>query len=67
MSTPAMPPNVNVEINPNIHSMGEANVIFPPYIVIIKLNTITPVGIAIIMVMIPKNAFTLAPAPMVKK
>lgn len=27
----------------------------------------TPVGIAIIMVMIPKNALTLAPAPMVKK
>ena len=31
------------------------------------MNIFTPVGIAIIMVIMPKNAFTSAPAPMVKK
>ncbi|KGS05745.1 hypothetical protein X946_5951 [Burkholderia sp. ABCPW 111] len=31
------------------------------------MNTFTPVGIAITIVMIPKNAFTFAPEPIVKK
>ena len=32
-----------------------------------QLKIFTPVGMAMIMVMIPKNAFTFAPEPMVKK
>jgi hypothetical protein len=39
----------------------------PRYIVKSQLKTFTPVGIAISIVMIPKNAFTFAPAPIVKK
>ncbi|MNR66314.1 hypothetical protein D3C85_1897310 [compost metagenome] len=31
------------------------------------MKIFTPVGMAIIMVVIPKKAFTFAPAPMVKK
>ena len=32
-----------------------------------QLNTFTPVGTAMIIVMMPKTALTSAPAPMVKK
>jgi hypothetical protein len=32
-----------------------------------QLNTFTPVGTAMIMVMMPKKPLTSAPAPMVKK
>ena len=32
-----------------------------------QLNTFTPVGTAMIMVMMPNTALTSAPAPMVKK
>jgi len=39
----------------------------PPYMVNSQLNTFTPVGTAMIIVVMEKNAFTLAPAPMVKK
>lgn len=38
-----------------------------PYMVNSQLKILTPVGIAIIIVVIPKKAFTFAPAPMVKK
>ncbi len=39
----------------------------PPYIVNSQLNTFTPVGTAMIIVVTPNTAFTSAPAPMVKK
>ena len=39
----------------------------PPYMVNSQLKIFTPVGTAMIIVMTPKNALTLAPAPIVKK
>jgi hypothetical protein len=35
----------------------------PPYIVNSQLKTFTPVGTAMIIVVMAKNAFTSAPAP----
>ena len=67
MSTPAIPPNDKDARKPMNQYMGEANVTFPLYIVIIQLKIWTPIGMAMIMVMMPKKAFTSAPAPMVKK
>jgi len=49
------------------HSMGVAKVTRPPYMVNSQLKTFTPVGTAMTIVAMPKMAFTLAPAPMVKK
>src|SRR5262249_13021752 len=48
-------------------SMGVAKTTRPPNIVKSQLNTLTPVGTAMIADMMPKKALTLAPAPMVKK
>ena len=59
--TPVMPPSVNVTMKPIVHSTGVVNSIRPRYIVNSQLNTFTPVGIAMIIVMMPKNAFTFAP------
>ncbi len=39
----------------------------PRYIVNIQLKIFAPVGIEMIIVVIPKNEFTSAPEPMVKK
>src|SRR5271168_1480380 len=47
--------------------MGAVSRMLPPYMVKSQLKIFTPVGIAMIMVAMPKNAFTFAPAPMVKK
>ena len=47
--------------------MGTSNLIRPRYMVNSQLNTLAPVGIEMIMVVMPKNEFTLAPDPMVKK
>src|SRR5687768_11943557 len=58
---------VNVTIKPMNQSIGEVNQMRPLNIVNSQLNTLTPVGTAMTAVIIPKNAFTLAPAPMVKK
>jgi len=48
---------------------GQSNLSSTPYgfIVAIQVNINTAVGIAIIIVISPKNAFTSAPAPIVKK
>ncbi len=43
------------------------NSIRPLYIVNSQLKIFTPVGTAMTIVMIPKNALTFGPAPMVKK
>ncbi len=67
MRTPAIPPNVKMTINPKNQYIGVANWILPRNIVKSQLKILTPVGIAMIIVMIPKKALTLAPAPMVKK
>ncbi|MNJ71687.1 hypothetical protein D3C77_682580 [compost metagenome] len=39
----------------------------PRYMVNSQLKILAPVGIEMIIVVIPKNEFTLAPDPMVKK
>ena len=54
-------------MNPRVHSTGEVSSRLPRKMVNSQLNTFTPVGMAMIIVMMPKKAFTLAPAPMVKK
>ena len=66
-STPVMPPITNVTMKPIDHRIGTVNRMRPPYIVKSQLKTFTPVGTAMIIVMIPKKPLTSAPAPMVKK
>ena len=65
--TPVIPPIAKVVKNAIIQSIGVLKAILPRYMVNNQLNTFTPVGTAITIVVIPKNAFTLAPDPMVKK
>ncbi|AJX43546.1 hypothetical protein BG99_3095 [Burkholderia mallei] len=65
--TPVIPPSVNVTMKPIVHSTGAVNSMRPRYIVNSQLKIFTPVGIAITIVIIPKNAFTFAPEPIVKK
>ena len=47
---PVSPPAVNKKINPNAHSIGVSNLIRDPKIVANHLNTLIPVGTAIIIV-----------------
>lgn len=47
---PVRPPTVNRKINPRAHSMAGDHLIFPPWRVANQLKTLTPVGIAIIIV-----------------
>lgn len=47
---PVSPPTVNRKINPRAHSRGVSHLIEPPWRVASQLNTLTPVGIAIIIV-----------------
>ena len=54
-------------MKPTVHSMGTSNLMRPRNMVNSQLKIFAPVGIEIIMVVIPKNEFTLAPEPMVKK
>ena len=54
-------------MNPMVHSIGGSKRIFPWYIVNSQLKIFAPVGIEMIIVVIPKNELTLAPDPMVKK
>jgi len=48
--TPVSPPIVNRKINPRTHSIGVVNLILDPWIVASHLNTLIPVGTAIIIV-----------------
>ena len=66
-STPVMPPITKVAMKPTVHSIDGWKVMRPRYIVSSQLNTFTPVGTAITMVVTPKKALTLALEPMVKK
>lgn len=47
---PVSPPTVNRKINPRAHSRGVSHLIEPPCRVASQLNTLTPVGMAIIIV-----------------
>lgn len=47
---PVSPPTVNRKIKPRAQSIGASHLIVPPCIVASQLNTLTPVGIAIIIV-----------------
>ena len=54
-------------MKPTVHSIAAFSVIRPWYMVNSQLKIFTPVGIEMIIVMMPKKALTLAPEPMVKK
>lgn len=47
---PVNPPTVNKKIKPRAHNIGASHLIAPPCRVASQLNTLTPVGIAIIIV-----------------
>lgn len=47
---PVKPPTVNRKIKPRAHSMAGDHLMFPPCRVASQLKTLTPVGIAIIIV-----------------
>ena len=47
---PVSPPTVNRKIKPRAHKRGVSHLIEPPCRVASQLNTLTPVGIAIIIV-----------------
>ncbi|MNI52231.1 hypothetical protein D3C73_1069960 [compost metagenome] len=66
-STPVIPPITKVTMKPMVHSMGTSKRMRPRYMVKSQLKILAPVGIEMIIVVIPKNEFTLAPDPMVKK
>src|SRR3989344_2622393 len=58
---------VNKTTKPINQSMGVVKRMRPRYIVKSKLKILTPVGMAMTIVMMPKKALTAAPAPIVKK
>ena len=62
-----MPPITKVTMKPIVHSIMEVYWMRPRYMVNSQLKIFTPVGMEIIMVVMPKKAFTLALEPMVKK
>lgn len=47
---PVRPPTVNRKINPRAQSIAGDHLMLPPCRVASQLNTLTPVGIAMIMV-----------------
>lgn len=47
---PVRPPIVNRKINPRAHSIGGSHLIVPPWSVASQLNTLIPVGMAMIIV-----------------
>lgn len=47
---PVRPPIVKRKIKPSAHSIAGDHLIFPPWSVANQLKTLTPVGIAIIIV-----------------
>ena len=61
--TPEMPPIVNVATMPTAYSIAVLKRILPPHIVASQLNIFTPVGIAMIIVEIVKNASAMGPMP----
>jgi len=53
---PVSPPIVNKTINARLNNIAGVKLITPPQRVTIQLNTLIPVGIAIIIVAVLKNA-----------
>jgi len=53
---PVRPPVVNRKMNPNDHRTDGMNFVFDPYMVASHLNTLIPVGMAMIMVAAVKYA-----------
>jgi hypothetical protein len=49
-TTPVTPPMVNRKMKPIAHIIGTSSAIEPPHIVAIQLNTLMPVGTAMIRV-----------------
>ena len=47
---PVRPPMVNRKIKPRAHSIGGSHLMMPPWSVASQLNTLMPVGMAIIIV-----------------
>jgi len=47
---PVRPPTVNRKMKPRAQSIGVSHLIVPPWRVASQLNTLTPVGMAIIIV-----------------
>src|SRR6267142_2966885 len=66
-STQVIPPMTNVTMKLTVQSIGTSKRIRPRYIVNSQLKIFAPVGIDMIIVVIPKNELTLAPEPIVKK
>ena len=66
-STPVMPPITKVTMKLMVHSIGTSKRMRPRYIVNSQLKIFAPVGIEMIIVVMPKNELTLAPEPIVKK
>ena len=62
-----MPPITKVIMKAMVHIMGSSNLMRPLYMVNSQLKIFAPVGIEMIIVVIPKKELTLAPEPMVKK
>ncbi len=54
-------------MNATVHIIGSSKRMRPRYIVNSQLNILAPVGIEMIIVVMPKNELTLAPEPIVKK
>ena len=54
-------------MNPSVQSIGTSKRIRPRYMVNSQLKILAPVGMEMIMVVIPKNELTFAPEPIVKK
>ena len=65
--TPVMPPMTKVTIKPIENRSGVVNTTRPRNRVNSQLKTLTPVGTAMIIDMMPKKALTSALAPIVKK
>lgn len=53
-TTPVSPPKVNKKINPKAHNILGVRAKYEPYIVPTHLNTLIPVGTAIIIVAVVK-------------
>ena len=62
-----MPPMANVTMKATVHIMGSSKRMRPLYMVNSQLKIFAPVGMEMIMVVMPKKVFTLAPEPIVKK
>ena len=62
-----MPPMVKVTMKPMAQSIGSSKRMRPLYMVKSQLKSFAPVGIEMIIVVMPKNEFTEAPEPIVKK